>query len=175
MPRDPGMELLYCIFQGQKVLFFKSCTVHVPSSVQEIVGLIHKKAEVFLFSIGKKAPEVYEGVKYIVVVTDYGVCKKAHVQRRLKGADLVLFCILYDRIPVKGILAGQKVVDSIIYPVVVPFCIGAGLGVTVSFILIYKAYLVPGSDVRGLYLKSLGLSHGVKGLHCHGSSDGLGC
>ena len=136
------------------------------------MGLIHQKQILFpAGSVGKEAFQIYVRIKQIIVIADNAICKQTHVQRHLKGTDLMLPGITFDLVPGVVLFMGQQVKYRIIDPVKMPFGIRTVLRITCRLLL--KTDLILGSQCHRFKLQSP-VPQQRKGLVCHRGCDGLG-
>ena len=62
--------LFDCPFSLQKIFLIQSCRKHFPSTVDQIVCLIHKE-QILAPSLGKKALQLRTRIKNIIVIADH--------------------------------------------------------------------------------------------------------
>ncbi len=126
-PLNPALQL-------QKILLAESGAEHFPPPLHQVMSLINQKEILSLYTLREKALQAHIGIKNIIVIADYGVCPVRHIQAHFEGADLILMSPGEKRFPIQVIRPlRQKPVDGLIYSVVMPFCIGAAIGIAVRF------------------------------------------
>ena len=84
-------------------------------------------------SVCEKSFQMCIGIKYIIIITDNSICPHRKIQCKFKRTDLELFCLFLDLLSPHSTAIFQKVIDCIINPVKMSFCIGAGLRITLCF------------------------------------------
>ena len=117
------------------------------------MGLVNQEDILSFHALGKIPFQTHVRVKHVIVVTDNSVHEIADVQAEFKGTDLKLLSIPQNRLPGNPKFPVNDLIDSVVYPIKMPFCIGAGIRVALR--LFEKAQLILGRDGYRAKLESL--------------------
>ena len=134
------------------------------------MGFVDEENILPLYTLRKKALQIYMGIENIVIITDNPVGKKAHVQAHFKWAHLIFPGIFLHLFPVVMILMNQQIVDRLVNPVIVAVRIRAGSGIAFRFF--HKTdFILCGQNNR---LKpQLSLPKQLEGIIRHRTCDGF--
>ena len=96
------------------------------------MGLIDEEQVIALHTLAEEALQARVRIKDIIVIADNGVGPGRCVQAQLKGTDPVPLRLREQKFTVECVRAGrQQLIDRIVDPVEMPFCVGAGVRIAV--------------------------------------------